>query len=68
MRINRAVNDTQWTGLVTDTTDHYIFGRIDQTTVSLAQRLNYTVTPNLSLQLYAEPFVSGGDYMRSRNW
>jgi hypothetical protein len=62
VRINRAVNDTQWTGLVTDTTDHYTFGRIDQTTVSLAQRLNYTVTPNLSLQLYAEPFVSGGDY------
>ena len=62
VRINRAVNDTQWTGLVTDTRDHYVFGRIDQTTVALAQRLNYTVTPNLSVQLYAEPFVSGGDY------
>jgi Domain of unknown function (DUF5916) len=62
LRINRAVNDTQWTGLVTDTADHYVFGRIDQTTVALAQRLNFTMTPNLSLQLYAEPFVSSGDY------
>ena len=26
------------------------------------RRLNYTMTPNLSLQLYAEPFVSAGDY------
>ena len=25
-------------------------------------RLNYTVTPTLSIQIYAEPFVSAGDY------
>jgi hypothetical protein len=62
VRVNRAVNETQWTGLVTDTADHYVFARINQTTVALAQRLNFTMTPNLSLQLYAEPFVSGGDY------
>ena len=62
VRVNRAVNDTQWTGRVTDTANHYVFARINQTTVSLAQRLNFTMTPNLSLQLYAEPFVSGGDY------
>jgi len=62
VRLNRAVNDTQWTGLVTDTTDHYTFGRIDQTTVALPMRLNYTMSPTLSLQLYGEPFVSGGDY------
>jgi hypothetical protein len=62
VRINRAVNDTQWTGLVTDTANHYVFARLNQTTVSLAQRLNFTMSPNLSLQLYAEPFVSGGGY------
>ena len=39
-----------------------MFGRIDQRTVSLTARLNYTVTPNLSVQLYAQPFVSAGDY------
>jgi len=39
-----------------------VFAHIDQTTVALTQRLNYTMSPNLSLQLYAEPFVSGGAY------
>ena len=62
VRINRAVNDSQWTALVTDTRDHYVFGRINQTTVALTERFNYTMTPNLSLQLYAQPFVSSGDY------
>jgi hypothetical protein len=40
----------------------YVFGRIDQKTVSFNTRFNYTMTPNLSLQVYAEPFVSAGDY------
>jgi hypothetical protein len=40
----------------------YVFGRIDQQTVSLNTRFNYTMTPNLSLQVYAEPFVSAGAY------
>jgi hypothetical protein len=62
LRINRALNETQWIDLVTDTRDHYVFGRIDQTTVALTERLNYTMTPNLSLQLYGEPFVSAGRY------
>jgi hypothetical protein len=61
-RIGRAVRDAQWTALVTDTRDHYVFAHLNQTTVALTQRLNYTLTPNLSLQLYAEPFVSGGAY------
>jgi hypothetical protein len=39
-----------------------VFGELDQTTVAMTLRLNYTMTPNLSLQLYAEPFVSAGDY------
>jgi hypothetical protein len=41
---------------------HYVFGKIDQTTVSLTARLNYTFTPDLSLQLYAQPFISAGRY------
>ena len=61
-RLNRATDHLQWTGLVTDSKDHYTFARLHQTTVGLTERLNYTMTPNLSLQLYAEPFVSGGTY------
>lgn len=41
---------------------HYVFGRLDQTTVSLVTRLSYTFTPGLSLQFYAQPFISGGDF------
>ena len=43
-------------------TDTYVFGRLDQVTTSLTTRLSYTFAPNLSLQLYAEPFISAGDY------
>jgi hypothetical protein len=40
----------------------YIVAQLDQTTVSLTTRLNYTFAPDLSLQLYAQPFLSAGDY------
>ena len=40
----------------------YIFGGLDQTTVSLETRMNVTFTPTLSLQLYVEPFISTGNY------
>ena len=43
--------------------DRYIFGELRQRTVAIRTRLNYTVTPNLTIQLYAEPFVSAGDYL-----
>lgn len=49
----------QW---VEQSDGRFVFGRLDQRTVSVTARLNYTVTPTLSLQLYAQPFVSAGDY------
>ena len=64
MRVDRNVFDAQWVQKVVDTSDHFVFAHLDQTTVALTGRLNYTMTPNLSLQLYAEPFVSAGDYDR----
>jgi hypothetical protein len=56
-------NDSQWIEQVErlDRT-HYVFGRLNQTTVSMTTRLNYTITPNLSVQLYGEPFASAGRY------
>jgi hypothetical protein len=39
-----------------------VFGRLDQTTTSITTRVNYTLTPTLSLQVYAQPFVSAGVY------
>jgi hypothetical protein len=41
----------------------YIFGDLDRTTLSLQFRANYIVSPTLSLQLYAQPLLSSGDYL-----
>jgi hypothetical protein len=61
----RNASDAQYYGTygaVTSDTTHYTFARLDQTTTSVNTRLNFTATPNLSFQFYAEPFVSNGTY------
>jgi len=65
--INRAVNDTQWTGLVTDTADHYVFARINQTTVALGAtaELHDDAEP-VACSSTPSRFVSGGDYSAYR--
>jgi hypothetical protein len=40
----------------------YLFAELDQKTVSFTFRLNYTFTPELSLEYYGQPFVSAGKY------
>jgi hypothetical protein len=42
----------------------YVFASLDQSTLLAQVRLNYTFTPDLSLELYAEPFTSSGHYDR----
>ena len=62
---NRSRNDNQWVGNYgvagVDTT-HYTFARLDQRTLGLTTRINLTASPTLSLQVYAQPFLSVGDY------
>ncbi len=63
----RNRDDTQWYGnFAAGNTTHYTFAHLDQTTVGLTLRLNYTFTPDLSLQVYAQPFVSKGRYSNLR--
>jgi hypothetical protein len=40
----------------------YLLGSLEQTTAALTARLNYTASPTLSLQLYAQPFISAARY------
>lgn len=40
----------------------YLFSPLDQTTVAVETRFNYIVSPTLSLQLFAQPFISAGEY------
>ncbi|MGH9330690.1 MAG: DUF5916 domain-containing protein [Vicinamibacterales bacterium] len=64
IRVGISDRDAQWVENVDgdDGRAHYVFARLDQQTVALTTRVNYTMTPNLSLQVYAEPFVSAGEY------
>jgi hypothetical protein len=45
----------------------YILGRIQQKTLSLTLRMNLSLTPDLSIQFYGQPFVSAGDYSRFKH-
>jgi hypothetical protein len=40
----------------------YLFGSLDQETMGVTLRLDYTLTPNLTLQFYGAPFLSNGSY------
>ncbi len=53
---------TQWYGNYDTLGLHYTFAYLDQQTLSFQFRVDYTMTPNLTLQVYAEPFVSKGSY------
>ena len=40
----------------------YVFATLDQHQVSMVTRLDWTFTPALSLQLFAQPLLAAGDY------
>lgn len=59
--------DRQWvTRVTTGEQPHYLFGRLDQTTAGLTARLDMAFTPDLTLQVYAQPFLSSGSYASFR--
>ncbi len=62
--VSRRIDDTQYVDEFEDTMGdtRYLLARIRQTTVGATLRANYTFSPHLSLQLYAQPFVSSGRY------
>ncbi len=40
----------------------YLNGKVEQRTLSMSLRLNYTINPNLSVQYWGQPFISRGRY------
>jgi hypothetical protein len=40
----------------------YVFGRLQQKTFSMDTRVNMTFTPNLTLEMFAQPFLASGKY------
>jgi hypothetical protein len=65
---SRLRNTAQFLGSVPDTTPAALFGRryfvsdLEQATLSLNTRLNYTFNPDLSLEVFLQPFISAVDF------
>ena len=62
---DEVTNDQQWVanyGAFLSDTTHFTFARLHQHILSITSRVNWTATPTLSMQLYAQPFVTTGEY------
>jgi hypothetical protein len=68
--LTRVREYTQWVGAFDDPSalrtygKRYVFGEMRQTELSANIRLDWTFTPRMSFQLYAQPLSSHGDYGR----
>jgi len=64
----------QYVTTVPDSTDiaffgnRYVFAFIKTRTVSLDTRVNWTFSPNLTLQLFVQPFIASGAYSSFREF
>lgn len=61
----QRTDDQQWIrnyGAFLSDTTRFTFARLEQSTVVLTARANWTATPRLSLQIYAQPFVTSGTF------
>jgi hypothetical protein len=48
------------------TDDRYIFGTIDQQTISASLRINLNLSPDLTLQYWGQPFIASGKYTQHK--
>ena len=60
--LNWSEEGAQWVGRYDLEDAHYLFARLAHTTAGMTMRADWTFSPELSLQLYAQPFVSAGSY------
>ncbi|MFN0099189.1 MAG: DUF5916 domain-containing protein [Gemmatimonadaceae bacterium] len=64
----RRADDTQWVtnfGSTLTDTAHFTFAALGQTIMAITARANVTLSPQLSVQLYAQPFIASGMF---RDW
>jgi hypothetical protein len=67
LSLSHNIADNQWYGNFDEAgLTRYTFAHLDQTTTAVTARLNYTFTPDMSLQAYVQPFVSKGTYSNVR--
>lgn len=48
------------------TSDRYLFGKINQQTLSASLRINLNLSPDLTLQYWGQPFVATGKYTQHK--
>jgi len=66
--LNRRIDKAQYVTAVDDPLAvetlgaRYVFATIDQTTLALDTRVDWTFSPTLSLQLYTQPLIVSGRY------
>jgi len=66
--ISRSHDPLQWVDTVEDPAatgtygNRYVFAAVDATNFAMDTRLDWTFTPTLSLQLYAQPYISSNDF------
>ena len=63
---SRNRNDVQPFGNYGTAPVHYSFAHLEQRQLSLTARLDYTILTTLTLQVYAQPFVSKGTFSNVR--
>jgi Domain of unknown function (DUF5916)/Carbohydrate family 9 binding domain-like len=60
---SRSQNDTQYVSTEMYESDpRYLYGAIDQETFNLSFRIDYAITPDLTVQYYGSPFISAASY------
>jgi hypothetical protein len=66
--INEALSNQQWVTNIPDSTasstyyTSYVFSNLDQQVTSGTVRLDWGFTPQLSLQMYVQPYIAVGSY------
>ena len=66
--LSREFNVAQYITTVVDQTAtatygaRYVFGQLDQTELSMATRVNFVMSPRMSLQMFVQPLLSVGRY------
>lgn len=61
--ISRERNDLQYIHQFSSSTGtQYLIGRVLQETYSMSMRMNYNITPNLTLEFWGQPFIAKAEY------
>ena len=62
-RYSRRVTDAQWVDPIEDGNGvHFVYGELDRETLDFTTRARMIFTPELSLELFLQPFIAIGDY------